>query len=530
MDETLRVGVREPGRNLDGNRPRLVVVERPSRGKTFLECPARQVLERHVWAPTGLAVVVDPRHVVVVEGGRRASLTLEAGAVGIRSQQLECNRPLELEVGREPHLGHRPLAELTLEPVTLAEDVAAHQGYGIPVRPELLTREEALARVLERARPLSAEAVALGDAAGRFVAEEARAAVDLPPFASSAMDGFAVRAADTPGRLPIVARIAAGVPAPRPLEPGEAMAIATGGVVPPGADSVIPIEYVVENGNNVEIAESVVHSANVRPRGGDVAANDVVVARGVRLGPAQIGALAAAGLSQVHCARRPRCAVLTTGTELRRPGEALGPGQVYEANGVLLATALASAGAEVEELPAVADEEAAHRAALERGLAVDVLVTSGGVSVGPHDLVRRILGELGVEEVFWGVAVKPGKPLAFGVRGSTLVFGLPGNPVSSLVGCELFVRPALLALQGASSPGPVFQEGRLASTVRRNAHRDELLRARAVASDNGLVLEPVTGQESHMIARAANADALVLAPRGEGELVAGEIVRYLPLA
>jgi molybdopterin molybdotransferase len=223
-------------------------------------------------------------------------------------------------------------------------------------------------------------------------------------------------------------------------------------------------------------------------------------------------------------------AVLATGTELRRPGQPLGPGEVYEANGVLLASALASAGAAIEQLPAVVDDESAHRDALEGGLEADVLVTSGGVSVGPHDLVRRILDELGVEEVFWGVAVRPGKPLAFGVRGQTLVFGLPGNPVSSLVGCELFVRPALLALQGAAEPGPTFRHGRLAAAVRRNAHRDELLRARMSSSDTGVTLEPVTGQESHMIARAAAADALVLVPRGEGELPAGETVRYLPLA
>jgi molybdopterin molybdotransferase len=222
--------------------------------------------------------------------------------------------------------------------------------------------------------------------------------------------------------------------------------------------------------------------------------------------------------------------LLSTGTELRRPGEPLGPGEIYEANGLLLAAALASTGAQIELLPAVTDDEASHSAALERGLAADVLVTSGGVSVGPHDLVRRILGELGVEEVFWGIAVKPGKPLAFGVRGSTLVFGLPGNPVSSLVGAVVFVRPALLALQGATVPGPVFFEGRLAAAVRRNRHRDEFLRARSSAAEGGVLLDPVTGQESHMIARAAAADALVLAPRGDGELAAGERVRYLPLA
>ena len=395
---------------------------------------------------------------------------------------------------------------------------------------ELLSLAEAQARVLERVQPLEGEPVAVAEAFGRVVAEEARSLVDLPPFPSSAMDGFAVRTADTPGRLPIVARIAAGVPPPRALAAGEAMGIATGGVVPDGADSVIPIEYVAEHDNEVETLETVGQGDNIRPRAGDVAAGEVVVARGARLHAAQIGALAAAGVERIVCARRPRVAILATGTELRRPGERLGPGEVYEANSVLLASALAAAGAEIDVLPAVADDETAHRAALEVGLMADVLVTSGGVSVGPHDLVRGLLRELGVEEVFWGVAVKPGKPLAFGVRGRTLVFGLPGNPVSSLVGCELFVRPAVRALQADAQPGPIYQEGRLERGVRRNALRDEFLRARIRASDDGVVLAPVTGQESHMIVRAAGADALVYAPRGEGELAAGERVRYLPLA
>jgi molybdopterin molybdotransferase len=394
---------------------------------------------------------------------------------------------------------------------------------------ELLSLAEAQARVLERVQPLEGQPVPVAQAVGRVVVDDAHAMVDLPPFPSSAMDGFAVRSADTPGRLSVVARIAAGIPATRALAPGEAVGIATGGVVPEGADAVIPLEEVVESDNTVEIPAPVGQGDNIRPRAGDAAAGDVVVARGERLRAAQIGALAAAGIAEVVCARRPRVAILATGTELRRPGESLEPGQVYEANSVLLAAALTAAGADIDVLPAVADEEASHRSALEVGLLADVLVTSGGVSVGPHDLVRGLLRELGVEEVFWGVSVKPGKPVAFGVRERTLVFGLPGNPVSSLVGCELFVRPAVLALQGAAEPGPVYAEGRLASGVRRNATRDEFLRARIRPSDDGLVLEPVSGQESHMIARAAGADALVYAPRGEGELGAGERVRYLPL-
>jgi molybdopterin molybdotransferase len=391
---------------------------------------------------------------------------------------------------------------------------------------ELLSVNEALQAVLGRVEPLDAEPVALAEASGRVLADDARALVDLPPFPSSAMDGFAVRAADTPGRLPVVERIAAGRPASRALEAGEAMGIATGGVVPEGADAVVPIERVTTDDGQVEIAEPAASGANVRPRGGDVAAGAVVVPAGVRLGPQQIGALAAAGVGEVRCARRPRVAVLTTGTELRRPGEELAPGEIYESNGAMLQALLTSADADVVPLASVADDEAAHREAIERGLAHDVLVTSGGVSVGPHDLVRRIEGELGVEEVFWGVSVKPGKPLAFGVRGPTLVFGLPGNPVSSLVSSVLFVLPALRALQGERDPEPRYLNGTLAAPAKADPRRDELVRARLTSAGE---LEPLTGQESHMIVRAAEANALVYVPAGDAELPTGSTVRYLIL-
>ena len=393
----------------------------------------------------------------------------------------------------------------------------------------LLSIEEALRRVLERATPLEPVSVPVAEAAGRFLAADVRAGVDLPPFASSAMDGYALQAADTPGRLPVVFRIAAGLPADRELASGEAMAISTGGAVPVGADSVVPIEIVVEKDNVLDVPALVGEGANIRPVGGDVHAGDLLLTAGTQIGAAQIGALAAAGVDEVMVAARPRVVVLSTGTELRAPGESLGPGQIYESNAPMLAAALESAGAVVEQIGPVDDDEPEHRRALERGLEADVLVSSGGVSVGPHDLVRRILAELGVEENFWGVAVRPGKPLAFGTRGGTLVFGLPGNPVSALVGIELFVRPALLALQGARDPGPSYETARLASPVRRNSSRDELARARTGRDAEGTVLEPVTGQESHMIARAAAADALILVPAGEGELAAGERVRYLRL-
>ncbi len=387
--------------------------------------------------------------------------------------------------------------------------------------------DEALARVLARVVPLGDEEVALRAAAGRVVARPVRATVDLPPFASSAMDGYAVRASDTPGRLVVSGHAAAGRPEARPVERGEAAVVSTGAVVPAGADAVVPVEATERAGDAVRVSHAS-PGDHIRPQGGDVRSGDVVVGAGTVLLPSRLGALAAVGVDRVRCARRPRVVVLSTGTELQHPGRVLGPGEIYESNSVLLGAALESAGAEVRVLDPAADDEPATRAALEQGLEADVLVTSGGVSVGPHDLVRAVLAELGAEEVFWRVAVKPGKPIAFSVRGPTLVFGLPGNPVSALVGFELFVRPAVRALQGAE-PGPHYRPGRLASPLQRDPQRDQLVRARVASTEDAVVLTPLSGQASHMIVRAADADALVAVPRGTGELEAGAVVRWLPL-
>jgi molybdopterin molybdotransferase len=394
---------------------------------------------------------------------------------------------------------------------------------------DLLTIDEALARVLEHARLLPVEEVQLDDSLGRIVREPTRAVVDLPPFPSSAMDGFAVRASDTPGELAVAFRVAAGSAPPGALPTAAAAGIATGGTVPVGADAVVPVEVVDDRGDVVAISAAASAGQHIRPRGGDVHADDVVAAAGTRVGPVQLGALAAAGVPTVRCSVRPHVAVLATGSELRSPGEALGPGQIYESNRGMIGGALAGSGAIIETLPVVADDVDAHRTAFERALQADVVVTSGGVSMGPHDLVRRVAADLGVEEVFWGVAIKPGKPLAFGVRESTLVFGLPGNPVSSLVGALVFVRTALLAIQGAARPEPPYLHGRLSGALRRNPHRDEFVRARRTDSSDGTYLEAVSGQESHMIVRAATSDALVHVPRGEGEIPAGGSVRFLAL-
>ncbi|MCA1682921.1 MAG: molybdopterin molybdotransferase MoeA [Actinobacteria bacterium] len=393
----------------------------------------------------------------------------------------------------------------------------------------LLSIGAAQALIAAHITTLGVEPVGLADAHGRFVAEDVRAVMDLPPFSSSAMDGYALRAADTPGPLRVIGESAAGSPFAGRLEPGDAVVISTGAVVPASADSVVPVERVSRTGDTVEIKAAVPLGDFIRAPGSDIQTGSLVLAAGTRLGPAQIGAAAAAGLGTLSCHRRPRVAVLTTGSELRPPGHPLEIGEIYDANGPMLTAALRGTGAEVRVIPAVGDEEDAHRTALGEALEHDVVISSGGVSMGTHDLVRSVGGELGIREVFWKVALRPGKPIAFGVRDTTLVFGLPGNPVSTLVCFELFVRPALLALQGSDDARPAFSAGRLGAAVTQNPERDDLIRVRVDTSGGTPVLWPLAGQQSHQITVTAQADALALIPTGTGEFPAGTDVSFLPL-
>jgi len=395
--------------------------------------------------------------------------------------------------------------------------------------PELLSIGDALALVLARVTPLAGEQVALADARGRYLAEDVSAAIDLPPFASSAMDGYALRAGDAPGRLQVVGESAAGSPYAGKLAPGQAVTISTGAVVPAQADAVAPLEDASSEGEQVVLGSAVAVGAFVRRQGSDIMRGERLLGAGTLLGPAQIGAAAAAGLGTVSCRERPSVAVLSTGSELRQPGERLADGEIFDANTPMLKASLEAGGARVEQIMPAADTREAHRAALMQALKCDVVVSSGGVSVGAHDLVRDVGRELGISEVFWRIALRPGKPLAFGVRDATLVFGLPGNPVSSLVCCELFVRPALLALQGAASVLPAWRSGSLSSPVARNAQRDHLIRVRLSESGRSVLLEPLLGQESHQIAITAQADGLAWIPAGAGEVSPGTEVAYLPL-
>jgi molybdopterin molybdotransferase len=381
-----------------------------------------------------------------------------------------------------------------------------------------LTIQAAREAVLAEVQPLPTEDVAVQDALGRVLAEDVTAAGDVPAFSNSAMDGFAVRAGAAGRTLRVVGESRAGAPATVPVGEGEAIRISTGAAIPEGADGVLQIELVDDDGGEITLNDEVTPGRNLRPAGDDLRAGDLILPTGTRL--------VAAGRARVTYARVPRVAVLATGDELVAAGEPLGPGQIHETNGLTLAALATQAGAEVTRVAVVRDTEeetgAAIADALERA---DVVVLSGGVSVGPHDHVKPALDALGVREVFWRVALRPGRPTWFGTRGETLVFGLPGNPVSAMVTFTLFARPALAAMQGAAHEAPRVT-ARLAEPIPRHPDRDECVRV--ILSDG--VATPTGPQGSHQLRSMLRADGLAVVTAGSGEAEAGTPVEVELLA
>ena len=379
--------------------------------------------------------------------------------------------------------------------------------------------------------PLGVENVALGEALGRVAAADALSAVDLPPFDRSAMDGYAVRAADTgSGALTIVGEVAAGEVAQTPLIAGRAMGITTGAALPDGADAVLRVEDAVVEGDRLSASGPLAPGTAVRYRGEDVARGEVLAAAGSVLGVQHVTALASAGVGSVSVHRRPVVHVVATGTELLEVGAPPEPGRIHESNRLTLALLAEQAGAEVVVHPVVPDDPEATVAAIDSALAGDVLLVSGGVSVGPHDHVKPALQELGVEELFWRVRLKPGKPLWVGRRDATLVFGLPGNPLSTVACFLLFVGPALRRLQGERDAAPAFVPARLAVPAGPADGRTTLLTARlARGSDGVLEATPTEGQGSHLTGALAASDGFVVMPHAAGEQPAGAAVQALPL-
>jgi molybdopterin molybdotransferase len=392
--------------------------------------------------------------------------------------------------------------------------------------PRPLLPHEARALLLERIAPLPAETLSLTSAlSGRTVAADVHAAHDLPPFDNSAMDGYAVRAADAGEELPIAGESFAGDDPVR-LEPHTAMTIATGAPLPAGADTVVPVEQAHVDRDRVSFDGAVRLGDHVRRRGTDVPAHSVLVPAGTRLRPLALAAIATGGVEEVRCHRSPRVCVVVTGDELVAPGEPLQHGQIHESNSILIAARCRQAGAEVVRVMRVPDDGEATRAALALALGeADVVITSGGVSVGTRDHVKPALAALGVEQLFWRLAVQPGRPTWCGLRDGRIVVGLPGNPLSVLVGLELLLLPVLRRLAGATDAGPATFQLPLTAALRKDPQRLRVRPVRLVARG----AEPLGADLSHQIARAAIAEAIALVPVGDGELPAGTSVDLIDL-
>jgi molybdopterin molybdotransferase len=394
----------------------------------------------------------------------------------------------------------------------------------------LLSIAQARELVLAAVEPLASQVVPIADAGDRVLAKDLEAAGDVPPFPCSAMDGYAVLPGPAERRLTVVGESRAGTPALEPLGEGRAIRISTGAAIPAGASAVIPQEN-VEAGDGEIVTRAPVHEGdNVRGRGEDMRAGTTVLRAGRVLGAAELGVAVAAGAGQLTVSRRPRVQVLPTGDELKAPGEPLGPGEIHNSNGPMLVALAEHQGATCPPAHRLPDDRSATEAGLASALeTADVVIVSGGVSVGPHDHVKPALAALGVEQVFWRVALQPGKPTWFGRRDGKLVFGLPGNPVSAVVTFALFVRPALAALQGRAPERLLESEAVLATSVPRNPDRDQAVRVRLERQNGRLTAIPNGPQGSHIVTSLLGADALALILAGDGEIEAGATVTLEPL-
>ncbi len=373
------------------------------------------------------------------------------------------------------------------------------------------------------------------EARGRVLAEDVASDRDVPPFTNSAMDGYAVRAADTrsasptkPVHLEVLGEIRAGIAPSISVRPSTALRIMTGAVMPEGADAVVRVEDTVERDGRVEIRVGVEPDTSVRHAGSDIRRGDTVAQGGRIVTPGLIGVLASTGRTTVRTIRRPRVTVLTTGDELRDAGESLGPGQITNTNRYTLRAALEEAGAEVVDAGVARDVREDLVTRLQAAVRTDLIVSTGGVSMGAYDLVRALLEEQGAVD-FWQVALRPGKPLMVGTVEGRPLIGLPGNPVSSLVGVELFVRPAILKMQGRAD----LERQRLTATtddaLQNPPHLEQYFRGVARREGDRIRVRLTGDQGSHVLRSMADANCLVVVPQGTAEVRVGEPVQIIPL-
>jgi molybdopterin molybdotransferase len=396
-----------------------------------------------------------------------------------------------------------------------------------------LTVDEALALLLAGARPLGSERVPISAAHGRILAEPLTARLTQPPFDASAMDGYAVRAADVatlPARLQLIGESAAGHPFDRPVGIGEAVRIFTGAPVPEGADAVVIQEDTTRDGASVIVQGDNVELGNIRPRGGDFSTGMQLLDAGRRLGPRELSLAASMGHGDVSVWRRPKVAVLSTGDELVAPGETPGVGQIVSSNHLGIGALMHNIGAEVIQLGIARDTQASLIEHVERAKSANVLVTIGGASVGDHDLVAPVLSQQGMELAFWKIAMRPGKPLMSGRLGDLRVVGLPGNPVSSLVCARVFLVPLVEHLAGAPKPADVTRPAKAAVAIEANGPRQHYMRATlAPGADGTPIVTPVRSQDSSLLSPLAIADCLLVRPPRAAAVAAGDIVPVLSL-
>jgi molybdopterin molybdotransferase len=402
----------------------------------------------------------------------------------------------------------------------------------------LITVAQHLARVLDVVQPLAPLQLGLMDAHGCVLTEDVVAPAPLPSFDNSSMDGYAVRAADVAGAredrpvlLPVTGDVAAGPASPLRVQPGVCVRIMTGAMMPAGADAVVPLEWTDGGVAQVSISRAAPVGAHVRTVGEDVAQGEVVLPEGTHLGAVQIGLAAAVGRSRLSVRPRPRVVVVSTGSELTEAGGTLAPGRIYDSNSLALTAAAIEAGAIADRVGIVPDDPRQLASTLEDQLVrADVLVTSGGVSVGAYDVVKEVLSRLGTVQ-FDQVAMQPGMPQGFGTIGpdATPVFGLPGNPVSALVSFEAFVRPALRKMLGATPIERPRVRAVTSKALTSPPGKRSFLRVALEVKKGAYVVTPVSGPGSHLLAGLARANALALVPEDVEKVPAGEAVDVLVL-
>ncbi len=403
----------------------------------------------------------------------------------------------------------------------------------------MISLEESLAVYARELKPLPAQSVAAAAALHRVLSAPLRSATDLPRFDQSAMDGYALRAADiaaasaaAPRRLPVRGQSAAGHFAPPPvLAPGTAMRIFTGARLPEGADTVIPQERVKLVGAELDFSTPYPAGKNIRYQGEELHAGEPVAAAGQRITPGLLASLVNAGLSEVQVHRQPRMAVFITGDEVRPSADKLRPGEIPDSNGPLIQALLTRWGYPPPRIEYLGDLASETRQALARAFGdSDLVITTGGASVGDKDFIPAVAPSLGVETIFWKVAQKPGKPLFFGRCGKALLLGLPGNPASVLVGIVVHARRILDCLEGVASSAPQFRFARLAAPVASDAQRTQLLRMRLEIDNTGQCrLHPLARQDSHMLSNLNQATALAVVPTSDSPCASGTVLRWVDL-